>query len=68
MMPAGNGLVASAAGGPAQGEGEAGPGDQPGGGLSGQAGQPGGLGDGQPYQAEARRAGLPAAGGHGRVA
>jgi hypothetical protein len=38
------GLVAPAAGGPAQGEGEPGAGDQPGGYLRGEAGQPGGLG------------------------
>jgi hypothetical protein len=60
--------VAPSAGGPAQGEGEPGAGDQPGGCLRGQAGQPRGLGDRQPDGAEAGRAGLPAADGHRRVA
>ena len=64
VVPAGGGLVAPAAGGPAQGEGEAGAGDQPGGCLRGQAVQPGGLGGGQP---DGDDAGLPAVGWHGRV-
>ncbi len=44
-MPAGGGLVAPSPGGPAQGEGEPGAGDEPGGVIRGEAGQPGGLGD-----------------------
>ena len=54
VVPAGGGLVAASAGGPAQREGEAGAGDQPGERLGGgQAGQPGGLGDGQPDRGDA---------------
>jgi hypothetical protein len=67
VVPAGRGLLAPAADGPAQGEGEAGAGDQPGGVLSGETGGPGGLGDRQPDGGDARRAGL-ADGGDGRVA
>jgi hypothetical protein len=68
VVPAGGGLVASSAGGPAQGEGEPGAGDEPGGVLLCQAGQPGGLGDRQLDRADLARAGLAAAGGHRRVA
>ena len=68
VVPSGGGLVAPSAGGPAQGEGEPGAGDQPGGGLRGQAGQPRGLGDRQPDGAEAGRARLAAADGHRSVA
>lgn len=63
-MPAGGGLVASSASGPAQGEGGPGAGDQ----LCGQAGQPRVLGDRQSERGDARRAVLAAAGGHRRVA
>ena len=67
-MPPGAGLVAAPPPGPAQAEGEAGAGDQPGGVLPGQAFDAGGLGDGEPDRGDAGRAGLPAAGGDGRVA
>ena len=67
-MPAGAGLVAAPPPGPAQAEGEAGAGDQPGGVLPGQAFDAGGLGNGELDRADAGRAGLPAAGGDGRVA
>jgi hypothetical protein len=43
VMPSGDGLVASPAGSPAQGEREPGEADDPGGVAGGQAGQPGGL-------------------------
>ena len=49
-------------------KGEAGAGDEPGGVLPGQAFDAGGLGDGEPDRGDAGRAGLPAAGGNGRVA
>ena len=68
VVPAGGCLVLPSPGGPAQREGEAGAGDQPGGVLRGEAGEAGGLGDRQPDGGDARRAGLPAAGGDGRVA
>ena len=67
-MPPGPGLVTAPPPGPAQAEGEAGAGDQPGGMLPGQAFDAGGLGDGEPDRSYAGRAGLPAAGGDGRVA
>ncbi len=68
MVPPGAGPVAAPPPGPAQGEGEAGAGDQPGGMLPGQAFDAGGLGDGELDRADAGRAGLPAAGGDGCVA
>ena len=63
VVPASDGLVAPAAGGPAQRERETGAGDQSAGGLLGQAGQPGSLGDGQLDEAGAGRAWLAAADG-----
>jgi len=68
VVPAGDGLVPPAPGGPAQREAEPGAGDEPGSCPGGQAGQPRGLGDGQPDRAEAGRARLASADGHGRVA
>jgi hypothetical protein len=68
VVPPGAGLVAAPPPGPAQVEGEAGAGDQPGGVLPGQTFDAGGLGDGELDRADARRAGLPAAGGDGRIA
>jgi hypothetical protein len=68
VVPPGSGLVSAPPQGPAQVEGEAGAGDQPGGVLPGQAFYAGGLGDGELDGADAGRAGLPAAGGDGRVA
>src|SRR2546430_2624570 len=67
-VAAGLGLVAASPGGPARAEGGAGAGDRPGGVLAGQAFEAGGLGDGEPDRGDAGRAGLPAAGGDGRVA
>ena len=49
-------------------KGEAGAGDEPGGVLPGQAFDAGDLGDGELDGGDAGRAGLPAAGGNGRVA
>jgi hypothetical protein len=49
-------------------KGEAGASDQPGGVLPGQALKAGGLGEGELDRGDAGRAGLPAAGGNGRVA
>ena len=68
VVPAGGGLVAPPSGGPAQGEGQPGAGDDPGGVLRGKAGQPGGLGDRQLDESDSAGAGLAAAGGHRRVA
>ena len=67
-MPAGGGLVAAPPGGPAQGEGEPGAGDEPAGVVRGEAGQPGGLGDREPDESDLAGAGLAAAGGNRRVA
>src|SRR6266849_1527937 len=67
-MPAGGGLVAAPPGGPAQGEGEPGAGDEPAGVVGGEAGQPGGLGDREPDESDLAGAGLAAAGGNRRVA
>ena len=68
VVPAGNSLVPSSPGGPAQGEREPGPADQPGGVLPGQGGEPGGFGDGQLDGADVLGEVLPGAGGDGRVA
>ena len=68
VVPAGNSLVPSSPGGPAQGEREPGPADQPGGVLPGQGGEPGGFGDGQLDGADVLGAALPGAGGDGCVA
>jgi len=68
VVPAGGGLVAPPAGGPAQGEGQPGAGDDPGGVLRGKASQPGGLGDRQLDESDSAGARLAAAGGHRRVA
>src|SRR5260370_22247935 len=67
-MPAGDGLVAPPASGPAQGESEPGAADQPGDHLPGQPGQPGGLGDRRPDRADAGRARLTAVAGYRCVA
>jgi len=68
VVPAGGGLVAPPSGGPAQGEGQPGAGDDPGGVLRGKASQPGGLGDRQLDESDSAGARLAAAGGHRRVA
>ena len=68
MVPAGGGLVAPPAGGPAQGEGQPGAGDDPGGVLRGKESQPGGFGDRQLDESDSAGARLAAAGGHRRVA
>src|SRR5215470_7015090 len=68
VVPPGSGPVAAPPPGPAQVEGEGGAGDQPSGVLPGQAFDAGGLGYGELDRADARRAGLPAAGGDGRIA
>jgi hypothetical protein len=68
VVPPGADLVAAPPAATAQAEGEAGAGDKPGGVLLGQAFDAAGLGVGEPDRGDARRVGLPAAGGDGRVA
>ncbi len=67
MVPAGGGLVAPPAGGPAQGEGQPGAGDDPGGVLRGKASQPDGLGDRQLDESDSAGARLAAAGGQSQA-